>query len=86
MRIALRDTTRDCLDAHQNQSLESWLLSWPAQCILLATCVVWCHSVHEVFRVRLLRCHPSKWPSDSVHVLCPLHGSHMLVLTTAGTT
>ena len=45
MRVAVRDTMRSCLEAAQTQSLDFWVLNWPAQCLLLCSAVLWCRCV-----------------------------------------
>ncbi len=51
MRMAMRETLKSSLESLVSQVYEQWLLSWPAQAILLSGAIVWCREVTECFKV-----------------------------------
>ena len=51
MRASLKESLRFCMEAKVKQQIEYWVLSWPAQCVLLAMALSWCNGITAVFKV-----------------------------------
>lgn len=48
MKVSMKASLLGCLDAYYSRPPDQWMLSWPAQSLLLSSAITWCKDVTDI--------------------------------------